>query len=76
MWHKVDDQHEENSPHDPRRPPPRSANATVPSEITWSQFLHSQAAVACDFFTVDTAMLRRYYVLFFIHIPARQAFVA
>ena len=46
------------------------------SDITWSQFLHSQAAMACDFFTVDTAMLRRYYVLFFIHIPTRQVFYA
>lgn len=27
------------------------------SEITWSQFLHSQAAVACDFFSVDTARM-------------------
>ena len=44
--------------------------------VTWSQFLHSQAAVACDFFTVDTALLRRYYVLFFIHIPTRQVFYA
>ena len=42
------------------------------SDVTWSQFLHSQAAVACDFFTVDTALLRRYYVLFFIHIPTRE----
>jgi putative transposase len=46
------------------------------SDVTWSQFLHSQAAVACDFFTVDTALLRRYYVLFFIHIPTRQVFYA
>ncbi len=38
--------------------------------------LHSQAAVACDFFTIDTALLRRYYVLFFIHIPTRQVFYA
>ena len=44
--------------------------------MTWSQFLHSQAAVACDFFTVDTALMRRYYVLFFIHIPSRQVFFA
>ncbi len=36
--------------------------------LTWSQFLHSQTAVACDFFTVDI-VLRRYYVLFFIHVP-------
>ncbi|MCP3910758.1 MAG: transposase [Actinomycetia bacterium] len=46
------------------------------SDVTWSQFLHSQAAVACDFFTVDTAMLHRYYVLFFIHLPTRQVFFA
>jgi transposase InsO family protein len=46
------------------------------SEVTWSQFLHSQAAVACDFFTVNTALLRRFYVLFFIHIPCRQVFFA
>jgi hypothetical protein len=24
------------------------------SEVTWTEFLASQAAVACDFFTVDT----------------------
>ncbi len=46
------------------------------SDVTWSQFLHSQAAVACDFFTIDTALLRRYYVLFFIHIPTRQVYLA
>ena len=41
--------------------------APTRSAVTWTEFLHSQAAVACDFFTVDTATLRRYYVLFFIH---------
>ncbi len=46
------------------------------SDVTWSQFLHSQAAVACDFFTIDTASLRRYYILFFIHVPTRQVFFA
>ena len=46
------------------------------SEVTWSQFLYSQTAVACDFFTVDTALLRRFYVLFLIHIPSRQVFFA
>ncbi len=37
--------------------PTTSALGPTPerSEVTWSQFLHSQAAVACDFFTVDTA---------------------
>jgi transposase len=42
------------------------------SEVTWSQFLHSQATAACDFFTFDTAPLRRYYVLFFIHFPTER----
>jgi transposase InsO family protein len=46
------------------------------SDVTWTEFLHSQAAVACDFFTVDTARLRRFYVLFFIDIPTRQVFYA
>ena len=52
------------------------APAPKRSEVTWSQFLNSQAAVACDFFTVDTALLRRYYVLFFIDVPTRQVFYA
>ena len=46
------------------------------SEVTWSQLLRSQAAVACDFFTVDTALLRRYYVLFFIDVTTRQVYFA
>ena len=37
--------------------------APTRSRATWSQFLLSQAAVACDLFTVDTALLRRYHVL-------------
>ncbi|MCP3934848.1 MAG: transposase [Actinomycetia bacterium] len=46
------------------------------SDVTWTEFLHSQAAVACDFFTVDTATLRRYYVLFFIKVTTREVFFA
>ena len=46
------------------------------SDVTWTQFLYSQAAVACDFFTVDTAFLRRYYVLFFIHVRTREVIYA
>ena len=33
--------------------------APTPSRVTWSQFLRSQAAVACDFAAIDTVTLRR-----------------
>ncbi len=44
------------------------------SSESWTTFLRSQAAgiVACDFFTLDTVMLRRYYVLFFIELDRRR----
>ena len=44
--------------------------------VTWTQFLRSQAAVACDFATVDTAQLHRYHLLFFIDITNREVFFA
>ena len=45
---------------------------------SWTSFRRSQAAgiVACDFFTVDTVMLRRYYVLFFIELDRRRVHLA
>ncbi len=46
------------------------------STVTWTQFLRSQAAVACDFASVDTPFLRRYYLLFFIDITTREVFFA
>jgi hypothetical protein len=55
---------------------PDPISAVFSETPQWSQFLHSQAAVACDFFTIDTALLRRYYVPFFIHLPTRQVFFA
>ncbi|MCP4959704.1 MAG: hypothetical protein GY925_10595 [Actinomycetia bacterium] len=44
------------------------------SDVTWFLFLHSQATVDCDLSTVDTALPRRCYMLFFIHGPTRQVF--
>jgi len=46
------------------------------TSMTWTQVLRSQAAVACDFATIDTALLRRYYLLFFIDITNRDVFFA
>ena len=44
------------------------------TSVTWTQFLGSQAAVACGFATVDTALLRRCCLLFFIDLTNREAF--
>src|SRR4051812_2320457 len=37
---------------------------------TWKQFLtvQAQTMLACDFFTIDTVLLKRIYVLFFVEI--------
>ena len=45
---------------------------------TWGEFLRTQMAtlLACDFFTVDTVLLRRLYVLFFIEHGSRKVHVA
>ena len=45
---------------------------------SWSEFLRAQATgiVACDFFCVDTVLLRRLYVLVFIELDTRLLHVA
>ncbi|MGH8732848.1 MAG: integrase core domain-containing protein [Burkholderiales bacterium] len=54
------------------KPAPRRAGPS------WRDFLHQQAAsmLACDFFTVETIPLRRYYVLFFIELGSRRVHLA
>ncbi|MEU7873144.1 integrase core domain-containing protein [Dactylosporangium sp. NPDC049140] len=44
---------------------------------TWKQFLTTQAhtILACDFFTVDTVLLKRIYVLFFIELATRHVYI-
>jgi putative transposase len=53
-------------------PAPRRAGPT------WKHFLTAQARgiVACDFFTVDTVLFQRLYVLFFLELSTRQVHVA
>jgi putative transposase len=45
---------------------------------TWAEFLRAQAAtvLSCDFFTVDTVLLRRPYVLFFIDVATRTVYIS
>jgi len=45
---------------------------------SWREFLRAQAAsiVACDVFTVESVLLRRYYVLFFIAHANRRVWLA
>ena len=45
---------------------------------SWRDFLRQQSAsmIACDFFTVETISLRRFYVLFFIELDSRRVHLA
>jgi putative transposase len=53
-------------------PAPRSSGPR------WREFLRAQAAstVACDFFTVESVLLRRCYMLFFIAHASRRVWLA
>jgi transposase InsO family protein len=53
-------------------PAPRRAGPS------WREFMRAQAAsiVACDFFTVESVVLRRYYALFFIAHGSRRVWLA
>ena len=44
---------------------------------TWAEFLSTQASsmLACDFFSVDTVLLKLLYVLFFIELDTRRVHV-
>jgi putative transposase len=48
------------------------------ASVGWREFLRQQAAVIleCDFFTVETLWLRRFYVLFFIELSRRRVYLA
>jgi putative transposase len=47
-------------------------------EQSWAEFLRQQAAsiLECDFLTVDTLFLKRFYVLFFIELATRRVRLA
>ena len=47
-------------------------------EPSWAEFLRTQAAsiLECDFLTVDTVFLKRFYVLFFIELATRRVRLA
>lgn len=47
-------------------------------EQSWSDFLRQQAAsiLECDFLTVDTLFLKRFYVLFFIELSTRRVWLS
>jgi transposase len=47
-------------------------------DSSWREFLRRQAAciIECDFLTVDTVFLKRFYVLFFIELASRRVRIA
>ena len=47
-------------------------------DSSWREFLRRQAAsiLECDFLTVDTVFLKRFYILFFIELQSRRVHLA
>ena len=73
---------------DGRRPSPLrasgpswTATTSIPHRCgrdpAWKEFLRTQASslLACDFFTVDTVLLKQLYVVFFIELDTRRVYV-
>jgi putative transposase len=52
--------------------------APARQSTSWAEFLRAQAAsiLECDFLTVDTLFLKRFYVLFFIELATRRVRLA
>jgi hypothetical protein len=52
--------------------------AGAAARASWAEFLRQQAAsiLECDFLTVDTLFLKRFYVLFFIEFTTRRVRLA
>ena len=52
--------------------------APAQMQTSWAEFLRQQAAsiLECDFLTVDTLFLRRFYVLFFVELATRRVWLA
>ena len=48
------------------------------SQLTWKQFLaaHAETVVVADFFSVDTIVFKRLYVLLFVHLATRRVLAA
>jgi putative transposase len=48
------------------------------AQLSWRDFLraHADSIIACDFFTVETLWLRRFYVLFFLELSSRCVHLA